>query len=95
MKTKSLIQKLQLKPKTNESSYSQTFINRERDVVKKLRTYTKHKVTTAASLYHEKRERMRKFEEVVLDVKLGLKKKLSEEEKMYVMSKMVVAKRDA
>lgn len=58
-KSASLIKKLKLKPKKTESYYSQSFIDRERDVIKQMRTYTKHRVTTAASLYHEKRERMR------------------------------------
>ena len=37
LKTLKLIKKLKLKPEQNESVYSQSFIARERDVIKRIR----------------------------------------------------------
>ena len=40
MKTTKLVKKLKLKPTSNESQYSQSFIERERDMIKRI-----HKVS--------------------------------------------------
>ena len=55
-KTSNLIKKLRLKPRQNESLYSQTFMDRERNVIKEMREYTKNKISSKASELYNKRE---------------------------------------
>ena len=54
--TKQLIHKLKLKPKLHESVYSQSFISRERNIVRRLKEHTKTKITISKGEYYQNRQ---------------------------------------
>ena len=62
-------------------------------MVKEMREYTKRRIITREKEMQNEQENRRKYKESVLDVRLGLKKKLTENEKIYVMCKEHVKKK--
>ena len=69
-----LIKKLELKPNFNESVYSQSFIDRERDIIKRIKETSRSKILFNSSEFVEKQRKMRVLKNEVLSVKLGLTK---------------------
>ena len=91
--TKKLITKLKLKPKYKESAYSQAFINREREVAEKLLKRTKVRIEHKTPVYLQQKNRMSDFKRQVIHKKLGLYKKLTEEERILALSIQAVEKK--
>ena len=50
-KTKKLIAKIKLKPLKAESLYSQSFIDRERDIASRIRTLSEEKINAHTTAY--------------------------------------------
>ena len=91
--TKKLIKKLKLKPKYHESQYSQTFIKRERDICSQIMNQTNIRIDQKTPAYLKQKNRMSAFKAEVIYKKLGLFKKLTEEERMMALSIQAVEKK--
>jgi len=76
-KTNNLIKRLNLKPATNESLYSQSFIERERNVVKRIKELSVQKIEKQQNKSMEKRTKLAELHSSILHRKLGLKPKLT------------------
>ena len=85
--TKNLIKKLKLKPKFDESKYSQSFINRERKVAQKIMDRTNTRIVQKKPDYLQKKDRISNFKNEIIFKKLGLFKKMTEEERILMLSK--------
>ena len=75
-KTEKLIKKLKLKPERNESQYSQSFIDRERSVIRRIQQISQEKISKNSKAgFLEKNQEFNFFQKDFLQRRLGLKKK--------------------
>ena len=89
-KTRKLIAKLQLQPNEDESKYSQSFIDRERGVIKNLMKKTQSKINEKKNEYVLKQKSIQAYQRRVIDDKLGLKRKLTKQEKIMQLSEQTI-----
>ena len=89
-KTRKLIAKLQLQPNEDESKYSQSFIDRERGVIKNLMKKTQSRINEKKNEYVLKQKSIQAYQRRVIDDKLGLKRKLTKQEKIMQFSEQTI-----
>jgi hypothetical protein len=75
MKTTKLIKKLKLKPTANESQYSQSFIERERDMVKRINKASEYRINEQSDKQMTAKKKFESYKDAVINRKLGLKPK--------------------
>ena len=75
--TEKLIKKIKLKPSDSESVYSQSFMDRERDMIKRIKDLSEKKINKKFNTKYHKNKKMTSFHNSILHTKLGLKRKLT------------------
>ena len=69
-------------PKFNESRYSQSFIERERQIIKDLTDNTEKKIASKKSTLYWMKKRHVDYSKEVLERRMGLKKRMTREEEI-------------
>ena len=82
-----------LKPKINESRYSQSFIDRERKIAQKILGRTNTRIEQKNPPYLMSKNRMSNFKREDINKKLGLFKKMTEQERMLMLSQQAMDKK--